>query len=149
MSTFEFEYIDKDSKEPVIAKFEQDDEIINVTIGDRYLGTMIEDTNSEFGFVTEDQALQEELEDISMAFKEAIAIDNLPEALHEMYGQRLIAWSWTNTKGLKVIAHHDTDLGELKERIVSEVNEIVLFDKSLTIFLSKEGSGEVKEIYIN
>ena len=149
MSTYEFEMIPVKNGEKIIAKFEQDDEIINVTIGDRYLGTMVEDSNSEFGFVTEDEALQEELQDISMAFREAIAIDNLPEALHEMYGQNLIAWSWTDRKDLKIIAHPDTDLEEFNQRIVMEVNEIVLFDKSLTIFLSKEGSGEVKEIYIN
>jgi len=149
MFTYEFDYTPIKVGEKMTAKFEQNDEIINVTVGDTYLGTMVEDSNSEYGFITEDELLQAELEGISMAYKEAVAIENLPAALHQLYGDNLIGWSWTDNKDLKVIAHPDTDLIEFAGVIKDQIYDVVLFDRPLIVYLSKEGSGDVQEIHIN
>lgn len=149
MFTYEFEYTSPLTGNLSPAKLEQDDEVINVTIGNNYLGKMVEDSSSPFGFVTDDQLLREELEYLSMAYKEALAIDNLPAALHQLFGQSLTGWTWTNDKDLKLIAHPDIDLPEFSHVIRDQINEVVLFDKPLTIFLSKEGSGDIEEINVN
>ena len=149
MFTYEFDYIPIKVGEKMIARVEQDDEVINVTIGDTYLGTMIEDSGSEYGFVTDDEPLQAELPDFSMAFKEALAVENLPAALHQIYGQNLIAWTWTDEKNLKLIAHPDVDLVDFAETIRDQIYDVVLFAKPLIVYLSKEGSGQVEEINVN
>lgn len=132
-----------------MARVDQDDEVINVTIGDTYLGTMTEDSSSPYGFTTDDPLLQDELEHFSMAYKEALAIENLPASLHEMYGESLIGWTWTDDKDLKLIAHPDMDLVDFAGVIRDQIYELVMFDKSLTIYLSKEGSSDVEEIFVN
>lgn len=149
MFTYEFDYIPIKVGQKMTAKFEQDDEIINVTVGDTYLGTMVEDTDSEFGFVTEDEPLLVELEGISMAYKEAVAIENLPAALHQLFGENLIGWGWTDDKDLKVIAHPDIDLVEFAGVIKDQIYDVVLFDKPLIVYLSKAGSSDEQEIHVN
>lgn len=149
MFTYEFNYIPTKVGEKMTARIDQDDEIWNVTVGDTYLGTMVEDSDSEFGFTTEDEALQAELADFTLAYKEAIAVDNFPVALHDMYGENLIAWTWTDDKDLKIIAHPDTDLVDFAGVLRDQINEVVLFEKPLIVYLSKEGSGDVEEIHVN
>lgn len=149
MTTNEFEYIPINTGVKTLVKLEQDDEIIKVTMGDEYLGTMIEDPNAEFGYTTDNDALKSELEHLSMAIKENEALHNLPDALHEIYGKRLVGWSWIENQDLKLIADPETNLEEFSDELSKQINELVLFYQSVTIFLSKEGSGEVKEIHIN
>lgn len=149
MFIYEFEYLSPKIGEPMTARVEQDDEIINVTVGDTYVGTMTEDHSSPFGFKTDDDLLQHELEHFTMAYREALAIENLPAALHELYGSNLIGWTWTEDKDLKIVAHPDIDLQEFADVIRDQINEVILFDRPLTIFLSKEGSGEVQKINVN
>jgi hypothetical protein len=149
MFYFDFEYHSPILNETMTAKTAQDDEFIFVTVGDTSLGAMVEDSNSPYGYTTEDPLLQRELEHFTMAYKEALAIDNLPSALHQLFGQNLTGWAWTGDKDLKLIAHPDMDLVEFAGVIRDQINEVVLFDKPLTIYLSKEGSGDVEEIFIN
>lgn len=118
-------------------------------IGDTFLGSMIEDDHAEFGFTTGDELLRAELEDFSRAYREALQIENLPVALHEQYGECLIGWSWTADKHLKIIAHYDVDLIDFAGVLRDQINEVVLFEKPLIVYLSKEGSGEVEEIHVN
>lgn len=149
MQNFEFEYHSPELGGPVTAKVAHDDEFIFVTVGDTSLGAMVEDSNSSYGFTTDDPLLQKELEHFTIAYKEALAIDNLPTALHQLFGQSLTGWTWTEDKDLKLIAHPDMDLVEFAHIIRDHINDLILFDKPLTIYLSKEGSGDVEEIFVN
>lgn len=75
--------------------------------------------------------------------------EDLPAALHSIYGENLIAWSWIGETDLKIIAHPDTDLTEFAGVIRDQMDSVVAFDDPLTIYLSKEGSGDVEEILVN
>jgi len=149
MFTYEFQYTSPRTGRSLLARLDQDDETINVTIGNIYLGTMVEDSSSPFGFATDDPLLQDELAYFTLAYKEALAIENLPVALHNMYGANLIGWTWTDDQNLKIVAHPDMDLKDFAEVIRDQINEVIMFEKPMTIYLSKEGSGEVKEIAVN
>lgn len=149
MHIFEFEYYSPELGGPMTAKTAQDDEFIFVTVGDTSLGAMVEDSSSPYGFKTDDPLLQKELEHFAMAYKEALAIDNLPAAIHQLFGQTLTGGTWTEDRDLKLIAHPDMDLIEFADVIRDQINDVILFDKPLTIYLSKEGSGDVEEIFVN
>jgi len=81
MFTYEFEYTSPRTGRLFSARLDQDQEVISVTIGNIYLGGMIEDAQSPFGFVTDDRLLQDELAYFTMTYKEALAIENLPMVL--------------------------------------------------------------------
>jgi len=133
----------------MLVRLDQDNEVYSVTIGDTYLGAMIQDDNAEFGWRTDDHLLLEELPDLSMALKEQEAIGNLPFALTEMYPNDLIGWEWNEDETMKLIAHPETDLTEFADVIRDQVDEVVLFEKDLIILLGKEGSSDIEEIHIN
>ncbi|RQO79115.1 hypothetical protein DBR40_05190 [Pedobacter sp. KBW01] len=133
----------------MVVTIDQDDEVLNVTIGDKYLGSMVEDSTSPYGWQTTDPLLLEELPDLSMALKEEDAMGNLPYALKKLFSDSLIGWAWIDDQNLKLIAHPDLDLQEFADTIRDQINEIVLFDKTMVINLSQAGNSEVEEIYIN
>jgi len=149
MFTYEFEYTSPRTGRLFSARLDQDQEVINVTIGNIYLGGMIEDAQSPFGFVTNDRLLQDELAYFTMAYKEALAIENLPMVLQRIYGPGLISWAWTSDKDLKLIAHPEMDLKGFAEILRDQIGEAIMFDKSLTIFIAKEGSAHIEEIFVN
>jgi len=149
MHTSTFTYTPIKVGEPMLVRIDQDDEVYNVTIGDAYLGTMVKDDDAEFGWQTDDDLLRDELPDLSMALKEQAAIYNLPFALKEMYPNDLLGWDWNEDDSLKLIAHPDVNLSEFASVIRDQVYDVVLFDKDLIIYLGKEGSEQIEEIYIN
>lgn len=149
MHTSTFTYIPTKVGVPMIVTIDQDDEVLNVTIGDKYFGSMVEDENSPYGWETSDPLLLEELPDLSMALKEETAMGNLPYALKDLFGENIITWDWDDDQNLKLIAHPDLDLAEFADAIRDQINEIVLFDKTMVINLSQEGNLEVEEININ
>lgn len=149
MHTSKFTYIPTRVGEPMIARIDRDDEFHHVTIGDTFIGTMIENDEAEFGWQTDDQLLKDELPDLSMALKEQAAIYNLPFALKDLFGENLIGWDWNDDESLKLVAHAHIDLSEFASTIRDQVNEVVLFEKDLIIHLVKEGSSEVEDIHIN
>lgn len=143
-----FTYIPNLSGEPMLVHLGQHGEV-NVTIGDSHQGSLVQDDGAEFGWRTEDPLLQEILPDLSLALKEREAMENLPYALKQIYPGELIAWDWTEDENLKLIAHPETDLKIFAEMIRNQVNEVVLFEKDLILYLGKEGSLSVEEIRIN
>lgn len=151
MHTSTFTYIPIKVGEPMLVTIDRDDEFNHVTIGDTYLGVMVQNDDAPYGWQTEDALLLEELPDLSMALKEQKAIYNLPYALKEQYGENLVGWDWDDNEEdvLKLIAHQDTDLVDFAGVLRDQVNEVVLFEKAVIIYLSKEGSDEVEEIHIN
>jgi len=149
MHTRTFSYIPGKVGQPMIVTIDQDDEVLNVTIGDTYLGSMVEDEKSLFGYQTTDQLLLDELPDLSMALREEKAMANLPYALKDLFGENLIGWSWEDDQNLKLISHPDLDLSEFANAIRDQINEVVMFDKTMVVYLTQEGSSEVEEIYIN
>ncbi|MNI04036.1 hypothetical protein D3C87_755640 [compost metagenome] len=149
MHTSTFTYIPAKVGKQMLVTIDQDDEVLNVTIGDTYLGSMVEDKTSPFGWQTTDPLLLDELPDLSMALKEEKAMANLPHALKDKFGQNVISWDWTDDQNLTLIAHPGLDLAEFADAIRDQINEIVLFDKTMVINLTQEGNSEVEEIYIN
>ncbi|GGG97221.1 hypothetical protein GCM10007422_08930 [Pedobacter zeae] len=131
----------------MLVTIDQDDEVLNVTIGDTYLGSMVENEQSPYGWETTDPLLLEELPDLSMALKEEKAMENLPYALKDLFGESIAYWEWEDDQNLRVIAHPDLDLSEFANAIRDQINEIVLFDKTMVINLSQNDKTE--EIYIN
>jgi hypothetical protein len=75
-------------------------------------------------------------------------MQNLPYALKELYPDELIGWDWSG-ENLKLIAQPDTDLEEFACVIRDQINEVVLFEKGMTVYLGKEGSPEKRAIRIN
>lgn len=148
MTTYDFTYKSIPDGELKTVTIDQDDEVLNITLDGVYLGSIVPDKSSEFGYNTENEALKPELESIAMALLEDEAMNNLPVALKEMYGENLIGWAWDG-KDLKLIAHPDADLVEFSGVIRDQIDEIVLFEQPLLIYLSKEGSGEVMVIQVN
>lgn len=149
MHTSTFTYIPAKVGEPMLVTIDQDDEVLNVTIGDTYLGSMVEDEDSPFGWETTDPLLLEELPDLSMALKEEKSMSDLPHALKDKYGENVISWEWIDDQNLNLITHPGVDLQEFADTIRDQINEIVLFDKTMVINLSQEGNSEIEEIYIN
>lgn len=151
MHTRTFKYIPTKVGEEMIVTIDQDDEVLNVTIGDTYLGSMVEDANSPYGWETDDQLLIDELPELSMALKEESAMANLPHALKDMYGESIVDWEWGEYGDeLELIASNDIDdLTEFADTIRDQINEVVLFDKHLTIYLIKQGNSEIEEIAVN
>lgn len=151
MYTNTFTYIPTKVGEPMLVRIDQDDEVYNVTIGDAYLGNMVQDDNAPYGWLISEEwpLLLEEIPELSMALREQEAIANLPYALKEQYTENLIAWAWEEDGSLKMIAHPDLDLEEFASVIRDQIDEVVLFEKDLIVYLGKEGSGEIEEIHIN
>lgn len=149
MHTSTFTYIPAKVGAPMLVTIDQDDEVLNVTIGETYLGSMVEDEKSPFGWHTDDPLLLEELPDLSMALKEEKAMYNMPYALKDLFGDSINEWDWEDDQNLKLIAHPDLDLAEFADAIRDQINEVVLFDKTMVINLSQEGNPEVEEININ
>lgn len=149
MHTSKFTYTPTIVGEPMIVRIDQDDEFHHVTIGDTFLGTMVQDDEAEYGWKTDDELLKEELPDLAMALKEEKAIYNLPFALKDLFGQNIVNWDWNDDESLNLIAHQDVHLCEFASTIRDQVNEVVLFEKDLIIHLVKEGSSEVEDIHIN
>ncbi|MBB4107761.1 hypothetical protein [Pedobacter zeae] len=147
MHTRTFTYIPTKVGSPMLVTIDQDDEVLNVTIGDTYLGSMVENEQSPYGWETTDPLLLEELPDLSMALKEEKAMENLPYALKDLFGESIAYWEWEDDQNLRVIAHPDLDLSEFANAIRDQINEIVLFDKTMVINLSQNDKTE--EIYIN
>ncbi|MBO9671979.1 MAG: hypothetical protein J7577_00935 [Sphingobacteriaceae bacterium] len=149
MHTRTFTYIPTKIGSPMLVTIDQDDEVLNVTIGDTYLGSMVEDEKSEYGWQTDDPLLLDELPDLSMALKEEEAMANLPYAIKDLFGESIINWEWEDDQNLKLIAHQDLDISEFADAIRDQVNELVLFDKTMVISLTQEDISKVEEIYIN
>lgn len=149
MHTSKFTYTPAKVGEPMIARIDRDDEFHHVTIGDTFIGTMVQNDNAEFGWQTDDELLKEELPDLSMALKEQAAIYNLPFALKDLFGENIVDWDWNDDESLNLIAHADIDLSEFSSTIRDQIYDVVLFDKDLIIYLGQEGSNEVEEIHIN
>lgn len=122
---------------------------VNVTMGDSHEGSMLKDDGAEFGWRTEDALLLEVLPDLSMTLKEREAMGNLPYALAEMFPSEITAWEWTGDEQLKISAQPETDLKDFAGVIRDQVDEVVLFEKDLILYLGKEGSSAVEEIHIN
>jgi hypothetical protein len=148
MHTQTFTYIPIKVGEPMTVRIDQDDEFHHVTIGDTYLGTMIED-DSDLGWKTEDQPLLDELPDLAMALREEKAIYNLPFALKELFPNDVIDWEWKEDDSLNLLAHPETDLEEFASVIRGQINEIVLFDKAVIIHLIQDGNKNGEEIHVN
>lgn len=144
-----FTYIPSLIGQPMLVRIEQEDEKYSVKIGDAFLGTMVQDDEAEFGWKTDDALLLEELPELSMAIREQEAISNLPHAIKEMFPNDLTGWDWAEDESLKLIARPETDLEEFACVIRDQINEVVLFEKDLTVYLGQEGNSEVKEIQIN
>lgn len=149
MNTYDFTYKKNRTGEVTTVTIDQDDEVLNVTLDGVYLGNMVPDAQAEFGYSTENEELKPEIKSIAFALNEIDAMNNLPAALHQMYGDNLIGWTWTDNKDLKVIAHPDVDLIEFTGVIRDQIHDVVLFEKPLLVYLSKEGSGQVEEIHVN
>lgn len=149
MFNYQFQFIPIGQQEPVDTIINVDDEYWFVNAGGINLGTMVEDLDSPYGFATEDADLQQQLEPLTMALKETMQIELFPQTLKEAYGENLIAFDWDDEGNLKLVAHPDTDLIEFAGEIRNNINEFVTFDKPLLIFLSKEGSVDVEEIFVN
>jgi len=122
---------------------------VNVTMRESHQGSMLQDDGAEFGWRTEDALLLELLPDLSRILKEREAMENLPYALKEMYPIELIGWEWTEEEQLKITARPETSLGDFADVIRDQVNEVVLFDNNLILYLGKESSSAVEEIHIN
>lgn len=149
MLTYQFQFIPSGQQESVDVIINVDDEYWFVNAGGVSLGTMVEDLDSPYGFATEDADLQQQLEPLTMALKETMEIELLPQTLKDAYGENLIGYNWDDEGNLKLVAHADTDLSEFASEIRNNVNEFVSFDKPLLILLCKEGSVNVEEIYVN
>lgn len=149
MFNYQFQFIPIGQQEPVDVIINVDDEYWFVNAGGVSLGTMVEDLDSPYGFATEDADLQKQLEPLTMALKETMQIELFPQTLKDAYGENLIAFDWDDEGDLKLVAHPDTDLIEFASEIRNNINEFVTFDKPLLIFLSKEGSVDVEEIFVN
>lgn len=149
MHTQTFTYIPIKVGEPMTVRIDQDDEFHHVTIGDTYLGTMIQDDNSEFGWETDDQLLKGELPDLSLALREEKAIYNLPFALKDLFPNDIIDWEWKDDQSLSLISHPETDIEEFASVIRDQINEVVLFEKAVIVYLKQEGNQSIEEIHVN
>ncbi|WP_316846414.1 hypothetical protein [Pedobacter psychrodurus] len=148
MNTDPFTYIPINPGEPMLIHLIRDGEF-KVIIGGSHQGSVVQDDSAEFGWRTEDPLLLEVLPDLSMVLREREAMGNLPYALKEMYPAEIIAWEWTEDGQLKIITRPETDLKAFADMVRDQVNEVVLFEKDLIIYLFKEAGSGVKEIHIN
>jgi len=149
MEEQEFQMYHKSTSTPVKVKLQQEDEVYFVSIDDNFLGSMEIDLESEFGFTTTDEQLQEYIEGISLALGEETEKHLFALLLLGKYGQNIIRHKFINDDVLELIAHKDTDIEEFGNVILDQIYDHVTFESKLSVVLSKEGDDYTFNFDIN
>jgi len=149
MKTYQFIIYPIDTSMPQNCIVHVEGETYFVHIEGNFIGSMVKDSDSDFGFATDNKELKPLIESLAGHIQEKSLREEFPEVLKAVWGENIVSTEFVNEETLMVVCHQDTDLDEFGNVVLDIITDYVEFDEYLELILTKTDSEEIFEVGIN
>ncbi|WP_131535484.1 hypothetical protein [Pedobacter nototheniae] len=126
-----------------------DDEIYFVHVEGNFIGSMVMDSESEFGFSTENEELKQLIETLSGHLQQKQFKENFPRIIKEQWRENIVSVEFTDEETIMVVCHPEVDIDDFGSVVRDSIYDLVEFDEHLNVILTKAGSDEIFDIGLN